>query len=320
MQVDLAVLPVRLASVQAESGLGFLLRACSANGHSLANLRQRLGVRDWRSLKPSHVASLAHCTQCSPDWLLASLMIRSIESPEHFTLGGVRFRAASADSNLGAKVCPACLQEQRWCRRTWLLPGAVACWLHQRPLIDSCSRCLRAIAWRRPSIDVCSCGRYLTDNAPAAGGRGNPITEAWTKWLDDRLARPGSDDSDESSLIPRMLNCLSIDGATALAFAFGILDRPTTTGNTSKKNARTVLYVSETLQRGLSRLAEVDGAPHLARRWSPYVHTPTLERLRRKGVTDADRNCAALMLFYTSSRSNRTNGGRHTRGQMELFR
>lgn len=149
--------------------MGYLLRALSTNGSTLLAARQECGVRDWRSVTNAQLWELAHITAVEPEWLRVRIMLRSPQTPEHFEFFGQSFRCHAAPPNMGAKVCPDCVRESRCCHRTWILPGAIVCPAHARPLIDTCGRCQRLITWRRPAVDVCSCGRYLTDGETTIG-------------------------------------------------------------------------------------------------------------------------------------------------------
>lgn len=319
MQSEFASLPIQVQPLDHESGLGFLLRAFSANGASLAQAKQEFSIRDWRSLTPAHVRILAHTTHSEPDWLAERLMLRSTQTPDQFLFFGHPFRCLTAAPNMGAKVCPVCIRKDRCCHRVWVLPGAVACPVHDRPLIDTCGRCQRLITWRRPAIDVCSCGRYLTDGANGDERLNRSYIKTWTRWLDARLDQHEPSQGLNDIEIPRLLSCMSIDGATALVLAFGIIDNPEQSISPRIQRRQPISFMSGSIQRGIERLRSIDGAPQDARLWSAHIYTPTLERLRRNGVTASDRDCAALFLSYASNRSHRSKGGRYCLGQLELF-
>lgn len=143
-------------------------------------------------------------------------------------------------------------------------------------------------------------------------------TDAWTRWLDARLDPDHRTWRLEESEIPRLLDNLSIDGATALVLAFGAVESPETM-SPRRQRREPLSRLLGTIQRGIERLWTIDGAPHEARRWSAHVYSPILERLKRTGVTASDRHCAALLLGYVAHRSQLSKGGRYSLGQMELF-
>lgn len=311
-------LPIQLQPIEDESGLGFILRVFCANGLSTTCGRRQLGIKNWRSLTLEDVIVLSIITQTPPDWLTLRLMIRSAQFQEHFQYFGHTFRSQAAKPNMSAKICPDCAREKRWCNRTWILPGAVACPFHFRRLIDTCNQCGRTITWRRPAVEICACGRYLSDsnwNPP----RVDRNIVSWSKWLDTRLRQPTLTDAAADGLVPRLLNHLTIDGATAVVCAFGIRDHPTSPLNPDDVRNQPCDFLFEVVGRGLARLWSINDRPQDARRWSEYVYAPILERLRRNGVSTSDRNSASLLLSFTASRSHPSNGGRNNRGQLDLF-
>ncbi len=313
-----APLPIQLQPIEEESGLGFILRVFCANGLSITSGRQQLGIKNWRSLTPEDVLVLSLITQTPPDWLTLRLMIRSTALPEHFQYCGHTFRSQAAKPNMGAKVCPDCVREKRWCHRAWILPGAVACPIHVRCLIATCNRCGRTITWGRPAVDVCTCGSYLSDSDGNLSGR-NRHAIAWSEWLDTRLRQPTLTDADSEGLVPRLLDHLTIEGATAVVCAFGIRNHPSSTLSQNDIRNLSCDFLVQVVERGLARLWSIDDRPQDARRLSECVHAPILERLRRNGVSTSDRNSASLLLSFTANRSHPSNGGRYSRGQLDLF-
>lgn len=313
-----APLPIQLQPLEDESGLGFILRVFSANGLSASSGRQQLGIKNWRSLTPDDVFVLSLITQTPPDWLALRLMIRSVQFPEHFQYFGHTFRSQAAQPNMSAKVCPDCVREQRWCHRAWILPGAAACPIHGRCLIDTCNRCGRTITWGRPAVDVCACGSYLSDFAGILTERDRHVI-SWSKWLGTRLQQQALPNGVAEGLVPRLLDHLTLDGATAVVCAFGVRDHPTSPLNPDDIRSQPCDFLVQVVDRGLARLWSIDERPQDARRWSEYVHAPILERLQRNGVSASDRNCASLLLSFIASRSHPSHGGRYFRGQLDLF-
>ena len=313
-----APLPIQLQPIEDESGLGFILRVFCANGLSTTCGRRQLGIKNWRSLTLEDVIVLSLITQTPPDWLTLRLMIRSAQFPEHFQYFGHTFRSQAAKPNMNAKICPDCVREKRWCHRAWIIPGAVVCPIHLRCLIDTCNRCGRTITWRRPAVDVCTCGSYLSDSDGNLTKSDRKVI-SWSKWLDTRLRQQTLTDSAADGLVPRLLDHLTIDGATAVVCAFGIRDHPTSPLNPSDVRSQPCDFLFQILERGLARLWSIDDRPQDARRLSAYVYAPILERLRRNGVSISDRNSASLLLSFTATRSHPSNGGRYNRGQLDLF-
>lgn len=304
--------------MEEESGLGFILRVFSANGLNGTSGRQQLGITNWRSLAPEDVYLLSLITRAPTDWLASRLMLRDTEHPEHFHYVGHTFRSQAATPNMGAKLCPDCVREMRWCHRAWVLPGAVACPIHACCLIDTCRRCERPITWGRPAVDVCTCGYYLADSDGTLTENARTLI-AWSKWLDSRLMQQTLPDAAAQGLVPRLLENLTIDGAFAVVSAFGIRDDPAAPLNPDDLRRQPNDFLVKLVERGLARLWSIGDRPQEARRWSEYVHAPILERLRRSGVSNSDRNSASLFLSFTARRSHPSNGGRYNRGQLDLF-
>ena len=54
-----------------------------------------------------------------------------------------------------ARACPLCLREQPYSRAVWRLRAWTCCPLHRVYLVDSCPKCRKHLAWRRPGVDRC---------------------------------------------------------------------------------------------------------------------------------------------------------------------
>lgn len=62
------------------------------------------------------------------------------------------------------KICPACLAENKYCRKMWELSFITTCPHHNYLLIDSCQNCEARIKWARPSVSSCRCGFDFRDS------------------------------------------------------------------------------------------------------------------------------------------------------------
>jgi TniQ len=62
-------------------------------------------------------------------------------------------------------VCPDCLKESAHLRVHWQHTYVTACAKHGGTLVDTCDRCGESLSQRRPIIERCACGRFLTDIA-----------------------------------------------------------------------------------------------------------------------------------------------------------
>lgn len=55
------------------------------------------------------------------------------------------------------KICPDCLSESPYCRRTWDLSAVTTCPKHKCLLMDECPNCKKHITWVRNRVCVCPC-------------------------------------------------------------------------------------------------------------------------------------------------------------------
>lgn len=298
--------------------MGYLLRAFQANFMTLTQARALYGIRKWRELTAPQSSALAWACGAPGFWLQRRLMLRSMAHHNRFTYLEHEFRQQVIDSNMSAKICPECVREFNFCRSAWILQGITACPAHGTILIDRCGYCQRTISWRRPGLDVCGCGRFL--RRQNGDGRAPKLTRSaleWPAWLSLRLEGRIAHASLRSR-VPAFLDYLTIDSATALVIAFGMVADPDEHVNTTKANICGVAGLNESISRGLDRLTQIGPAFRGIRRLSRLIHTPALERLRRQGVSKKDRACASLFLTYLGSR-NSTRSVLNDDGQMEMF-
>lgn len=57
----------------------------------------------------------------------------------------------------GNAVCPSCLKDAQFLKKTWLLKLVSTCSSHGCLLIDSCPKCNRQLDWNRPAPHLCRC-------------------------------------------------------------------------------------------------------------------------------------------------------------------
>lgn len=319
MESDHIRLPICVQPHDDESGLGFLLRASSENRTTLHLTRLHLSIKNWLSLCKDDISRLAYYVGCDSQWLNERLFMRSDNSPRQYRLSGHTLRSNSATPNVGARVCPKCLGEKRRCHRVWQLPGAIACPTHKTHLVDNCTRCGQLISWRRPSVDVCRCGRYLALPNDTTTTSDVSIAASWTRWLEFRLHSGDPEKIITAEHVPQFLSFLTIDGATALVLAFGLAKVPGTSIRPKWRVPLPVVPGHAAIERGLERLQTIEGQIHQAKLWADHVDIPILERLRRTGLTAADRECARKILAYVTNPRDARRGGRYSLGQLELF-
>lgn len=212
------LLPIELAPVPGESGVGFLLRLASTNGLSMTKLRQLVGMTESETFTSRHedrLFALVGLTDTRPFNLLP-----------HWTKGGGavcyghRFRVRTMLRFRRPQYCPACVREVPVSTAHWDLSASVVCLRHGCLLQDHCPTCRAQVRWNRPSVQWSHCKHYL--------GRGSPKEEmpaelmAAQKITEDLLLYR---DPDFSGL---GLSCkgLSLDGWGSLLWALGLVEAP----------------------------------------------------------------------------------------------
>jgi hypothetical protein len=190
-----------------ESLMGYIIRLTEENGYDtpswifdLAGLKTDAGRGGWSAFyrpdfDPAPLARVLGLTCSEFDSLkygegpgTRSVIFSDRSLPVEF----IRFSAP--------KVCPACLRQANYYRRSWDLLPLTACPNHGLMLIDVCTGCGRRISWSRRKVSVCRCGfdwrncrpsgadadaleasRQVfrlcqqTDLIPAGEGEGNPL-------------------------------------------------------------------------------------------------------------------------------------------------
>ena len=314
-----APLPVRVVAVDDESGIGRLARTLWANGTTFRRAEAWLHVALNRPWRDADVRTLAWATQTSFEWLShRSFLHPEARADKWCRFAGHALRSAASPPGRSARMCCRCVRERGYCKASWLIraiPGGAVHGL----LTDACRHCGRRIAWDRPAIDVCTCGRYLVTE-PAEEGLSTRAA-AWTRWLESRLGFSQEHANAKEASLPLLLDRLSVDGASRLVEAFGLLRKPADSTSGATAAARTASGCAAMIERGLRRLAVVDGDPAAMRLLVDEVHLPALERLRSNATCDADSACAALLLrkLQFPQAADVDMRGRHGRGQRRLF-
>ena len=55
------------------------------------------------------------------------------------------------------KICPACLRDSGYARKTWELSPVTVCHIHRCLLLDECPNCNKRMSWCRHRLNCCSC-------------------------------------------------------------------------------------------------------------------------------------------------------------------
>jgi hypothetical protein len=320
--MDCSPFPVHVDGDDAESGMGFLLRAASRNGVPLQAVLRLAGASKSRWTRSSAIPVLAHIAEVSSEWLRHRLVVERTD--RGFRLSewhGALWAFPLSFRGMKTQFCGACLRERARCFAAWELTGAFTCMRHQVLLRDRCPHCGRSVTWTRPAIDVCACGRYLTIEAT------EEFASEWQlAWTSAILA--GTTDIagtfHQRSELPPCLRLLSPDGLLAIVYSFGIREE----ADVKVSGADTVLApapsrAASIVQRGLARLRDVRPfeAP-CSKVLRDVVHVEALERLGRRSASAADRAAAQALRDWVTGvqKSGYSVVGRRIRGQIDLFR
>ena len=322
MSNDFSPLPVRVFPAEGESGLGFVLRASSRNGVPMKTLLKSAGASKSRWIKPTAIPVLARITEVASEWLRHHFIIARPDNGHQLSeWHGALWSFPLSLRGMRAQYCGACLRQFGRCHAAWELGAAFVCLEHRAMLRDRCPHCGRIVSWARPAIDVCACGRYLTAQSP------QPEAAAWQlQWTATVLA--GTTDIPcsqmQGSELPPCLQSLSPDGLLAVVFAFGV--RESAGANVSGTEAVVSPAPDVTaciVERGLRRLRSLrpfeTSCPPALR---DVVYVEGLERLARRGASDADRAIAVSLRDWLRGvpKAGYSTVGRRVRGQLDLFR
>lgn len=163
------------APLSDEPGLGYYRRLSSENGLSgwrhLARLAGLSASRSGLLSRPEHVAELLGLPA---DWA------RQATIQEDMARGWTGTRRTTRDA-----VCPHCLCESPHLRASWEHAYVVACPKHEVLLVDTCDVCGQGLSPHRDHIDLCGCGRRLSEMR-------TPLATAGLLWLAALIATRGA--------------------------------------------------------------------------------------------------------------------------------
>ena len=311
-------LPVCLDGYQDESGLSYVFRSCLANGLSLVDARSWLGLTTWNSISRRDIQTMSWALGVDYAWLLQRMIVSHGTGLDRvFGFYGQCFGGGMLNFIRSARLCPECLKQEKYGRATWLLLGICGCHQHQCLLLERCPYCQRLISWNRPAIDVCRCGGFLT----AKENRGTCLSKqaiAWNHWIEVSLAYPGEHISPMDFALPVIFRSLSVDGAIRLVHAMGLLLNPDHLLRDTTMKIRSCSEMSGIVERALERLAILNiNDRRSCQRLGELIHLPVLEKMKFRGMTFEDRNCAAVLMENLHFKEKRT--GRLPKGQLSLF-
>jgi len=217
-------LPIAVDPFPDESTRGLLLRLAKVN--HLSHPRRILDL-----LRPSGPADLLEADlprfcELSP---IDPISLRGLALTSYLDHRGTRCYALAGEriskdyflTHKHARVCPFCLLQFGYARRSWDFTLCTACPIHGTVLIDHCPDCGRHLNWLRRTIDECPCGFSLTSIVPSDA----TAFECWHAGLIWYSLGVGSGFATSSPLPPLMagrLAMLSLDGLFKLTWYLGV--------------------------------------------------------------------------------------------------
>lgn len=322
MASDLHPLPVTVQPHDAESGLGFLLRCCTANGMTMSVLRRWLDIHALRHTESQRIRALAFVTQVSEPWLQARLPRRLYRTSDkvirYLDWGWVCGQVQRCER---PQVCLACVGERRPCDLSWVCAGCVACAVHRQMLVDQCPHCNQPLDWARPAMDVCHCGRYLATGKPSRS-----IDGALAALMGDFRSvlhhGPIAGRRRWPSL-PRWMDGMSPDGAIGVLHAVGVRERRFATVKVRPGSGHSRIQdLASALERGLDRIGQVD--PAIARSIDGlrgWAHDEALALIARCATDETDARVATQLADWLGKlpKTKKLSRGPRARGQLDLF-
>ena len=144
-----------------EDGVGFALRMAVRNGITFSQLARKFASTGHLTLPASAAGSLAFMFGGDPARVQAAFMQRYVRNgASGVCFFGHDFRRPYHLRQTSPQVCPACISLHSHAPVAWSISMVTSCPTHGIRLLDHCA-CGRSIRWRRPSMDLCECGRRL---------------------------------------------------------------------------------------------------------------------------------------------------------------
>lgn len=161
MHLSEAVMPISVEPYSDESGIGYCLRAISANGATLHGLRRLVEIDNIGRFTARHAPALARLFQTSSQWLEKSLPTAERPSSPQRDWYGHRWFYRNHLRPLNPQVCIECLHMKGYCRAIWDVTLATVCTEHKCFLVDACAQCAKPLRWDRLRLDVGHCKHVL---------------------------------------------------------------------------------------------------------------------------------------------------------------
>lgn len=214
--------PISNVLLDDESGLGFCLRAATANGGQLAALHRLLGIGSSERIKAEHAARLAQ-------WFGVDKSRLEQRLPVHLHIrGGARrfcyghfFRQPGALRSNRPQLCTQCVSEKGYLRDVWDLTLSTCCLEHSLLLTGRCIQCQTAIKWNRKGVPWGSCRHHLGGAHRTEFASSDLLGAQYLLQSSFRLTNCAA--MVEKIGLPAWLSGLSADGWMQVFYAFGLL-------------------------------------------------------------------------------------------------
>jgi hypothetical protein len=314
-------LPIQVEPRADESGVGFCLRSVQLNRLNLHWLRRSAGIAYGAQLDAKHAITIGHVTGCSERWLGNALPRKQVLRKEtSWDVRGHRFFSLNHLRRLKPQICPHCVHREGYCRAVWDFSAATMCVRHGCYLEDACAHCRRLLAWDRPAIDTCNCGRLFkrTPRDEKAGTDGpmqvSMISELLLNGepIGSCLAGCG---------LPSYLAGISLDGFLNLVQAFGTRTRAHERDAPSimSRHHRSSTWF-EVSMRSIERLKQLAASGDY-RLFEPFVSRCVIERMVAKPASETDRQIGMHVFasIYGDAPAGRMSGKRPELSQANLF-
>lgn len=316
---DLRRLAIPVPLLPEESGLSFVQRSFKANGVGFAQGMHWLGLDRRRPINRQQLLATAWALNVDGATLASRWpLLESGGLPGWVHLAGHRFCRWLAPTKPLARLCPACLREQRAAHLLWQLRCVMLCPLHAVPLETACPACKQAIAWDRPDIDVCRCGRYLRAVAAADDGTDDSAL-GWHRWVAGQMLGEDGSPALPSPALPALIDGLSVDGAFRLIDAFGVFAGKVGSVRAARQQGSSVGAQLAVLRRGIDRLRRLEQDLSPGGEIFDEVHLDALHALARDPATPADGLRAAWLLEFQRGQRPPGRVGARPRQQLPLF-
>lgn len=218
-----AVMPIPVEPYDDESGIGYCLRAISANGANLHGLRRLVEIDNIGRFTVRHAPALARLFQTSSQWFERALPTAEKSSSPQRDWYGHRWFYRNHLRPLNPQVCVECLHMKGYCRAIWDVTLATVCVEHKCFLVDACAQCAKPLRWDRLRIDVGHCKHVLKQ------ARSPEVPHEMLEFqavLDDLFNHSNSPSRLVGKFFHPSMCELSLCGVLTVVVAFGVMTKP----------------------------------------------------------------------------------------------